>query len=103
MGNIVDKFVRELGAMLADRNVTITITPGAKAYLAEQGYDPANGARPLARVIENEVKKPLGDELLFGRLENGGLVTVDLVDGKLTFEISSKIAPVEADVAEAMA
>jgi ATP-dependent Clp protease ATP-binding subunit ClpA len=85
MGQIVDKFVTELSAQLAERKVTIELLPGARAYLAEKGYDPMNGARPLARVIQDEVKRPLTDELLFGKLVNGGKVRVDAVDGKLTF------------------
>lgn len=85
MGHIVDKFIRELGAMLADRNVTIEVTAAARKHLAEKGYDPANGARPLGRVIENEVKRPLGDELLFGKLENGGHVVVDVKEGVVSF------------------
>ncbi|APR76390.1 ATP-dependent Clp protease ATP-binding subunit ClpA [Minicystis rosea] len=96
MGSIVDKFVRELGAMLADKNVTVSVTESARAWLGDKGYDPANGARPLARVIDNEVKKPLGDELLFGRLENGGHVEVDVVDGKVKFSFTSAEAPAEA-------
>ena len=72
-----------------DKNVTIEVTDRAKQHLAEKGYDPMNGARPLARVIENEVKKPLGDELLFGRLEFGGNVLVDVKDGVVTFEYTS--------------
>ena len=62
---------------LAERNVTIELTDAATDYLAEKGYDPDNGARPLARVMQEEVKRPLGDELLFGALENGGHVVVD--------------------------
>jgi ATP-dependent Clp protease ATP-binding subunit ClpA len=88
MGSIVDKFIRELGAMLADKNVTIEVTERAKVHLSDKGYDPANGARPLGRVIENEVKKPLGDELLFGKLENGGHVLVDVKDGKVLFSFN---------------
>jgi ATP-dependent Clp protease ATP-binding subunit ClpA len=95
MGSIVDKFVRELAAMLADKNVTLEVTERARKHLCEKGYDPANGARPLARVIEDEVKRPLGDEILFGRLENGGTVRVDLQDAKLTFAFE----PLEAAVA----
>jgi ATP-dependent Clp protease ATP-binding subunit ClpA len=70
--------------------VTIELLPGARAYLAEKGYDPMNGARPLARVIQDEVKRPLTDELLFGKLVNGGKVRVDAdVDsGKLTFSVT---------------
>jgi len=89
MGHIVDKFIRELGAMLADKEVTIEVSEAARKYLAEKGYDPANGARPLARVIEDEVKRPLGDELLFGQLENGGHVWVDYENEKITFSFKS--------------
>jgi ATP-dependent Clp protease ATP-binding subunit ClpA len=85
MGQIVDKFVAELAAQLAERKVTIELTPAARSYLAEKGYDPMNGARPLARVIQDEVKRPLTDELLFGKLASGGKVRVDFVDGKLSF------------------
>ncbi|HVX95443.1 MAG TPA: ATP-dependent Clp protease ATP-binding subunit ClpA [Polyangia bacterium] len=90
MGQIVDKFVTELAAQLGERKVTIELLPGARAYLAEKGYDPMNGARPLARVIQDEVKRPLTDELLFGKLVNGGKVRVDAdVDsGKLTFSVT---------------
>ena len=95
MGHIVDKFVRELGAMLADKNVTIEVTPAARKYLAEKGYDPANGARPLGRVIENEVKRPLGDELLFGKLENGGHAVVDVKDKAMVFTFRSADATAE--------
>jgi ATP-dependent Clp protease ATP-binding subunit ClpA len=96
MGSIVDKFVRELGAMLADKNVTISVTDRARKHFAEKGYDPANGARPLARVIDSDVKKALGDELLFGQLENGGHVEVDVVDGEVKFSFSPAVKPAEA-------
>jgi ATP-dependent Clp protease ATP-binding subunit ClpA len=69
-------------------DVTITATEAAIAYLAEKGYDPDFGARPLARLIQEEVKRPLGDELLFGKLEKGGAVKVDAKDGKLVFAFS---------------
>jgi ATP-dependent Clp protease ATP-binding subunit ClpA len=87
MEKVVDKFVKELDAQLAERNVTISLSPKARAYLAAKGYDPDNGARPLARLIQDEIKRPLGDELLFGRLEHGGHLTVELRDGKLVFAI----------------
>ncbi len=96
MGSIVDKFVRELGLMLADKNVTISVTERAKKHFAGKGYDPANGARPLARVIDTDVKKMLGDELLFGQLENGGHVEVDVVDGEVKFAFSPAVTPAEA-------
>jgi ATP-dependent Clp protease ATP-binding subunit ClpA len=77
MKNIVGKFMKELSGQLAERKVTIELTEAATEYLAKAGYDPDNGARPLARVMQDEVKRPLGDELLFGALENGGHVVVD--------------------------
>ncbi|WP_437994942.1 ATP-dependent Clp protease ATP-binding subunit ClpA [Sorangium sp. So ce185] len=89
MGSIVDKFIGELAAMLADRSVTIDVTERARAELSTRGYDPANGARPLGRVIENEIKRRLGDELLFGALENGGNVTVDFEGGDFTFKFAA--------------
>jgi ATP-dependent Clp protease ATP-binding subunit ClpA len=85
MAQIVDKFVTELGTQLAERKVEISVTPAARDYLAKKGYDPMNGARPLGRVIQDEVKRPLTDELLFGRLANGGAVEVDAEGDKLTF------------------
>jgi len=88
MGHIVDKFMKEIGVQLAERKVTIDTTDAARQYLAEKGYEPEYGARPLARVIQDEVKRPLSDHLLFGELEHGGHVTVDEKDGKLVFEFA---------------
>ncbi|UQA57335.1 ATP-dependent Clp protease ATP-binding subunit ClpA [Polyangium aurulentum] len=86
MGSIVDKFVREIGLLVADKGVKLEVTEAARKYLAEKGYDQQFGARPLGRVIERELKPRLGDEMLFGALENGGKAIVDLVDGKLDFK-----------------
>jgi ATP-dependent Clp protease ATP-binding subunit ClpA len=83
---VVDKFVTQLEGQLADKNVEIELTDAARAYLAKAGYDPAMGARPLGRVIQEKVKRPLAEEILFGKLTKGGIVTVDLKDGKLVFE-----------------
>jgi ATP-dependent Clp protease ATP-binding subunit ClpA len=85
MKSIVGKFLRELSEQLAPRGVTITLTDAAADYLAKKGYDPDNGARPLARVIQEEIKRPLGEELLFGALEHGGRTIVDAKDGALAF------------------
>jgi ATP-dependent Clp protease ATP-binding subunit ClpA len=85
MLQIVDKFVKELADQLAERKVAVELTAAARGYLAKKGHDPMNGARPLGRVIQEEVKRPLTDELLFGALADGGTVTVDFVDDKLTF------------------
>jgi ATP-dependent Clp protease ATP-binding subunit ClpA len=86
MERVVDKFVKELSEQLSERDVTISLTGSARTYLADKGYDKDQGARPLARLIQDEIKKPLGDELLFGELENGGHVIVDAKDGKVVFE-----------------
>ena len=88
MGKIVDKFIAELELQLADRKVDVALTDAARVYLAEKGYDPDNGARPLGRVIQEEIKTPLADEVLFGRLEKGGRVEVDAVDGKIAFRFA---------------
>ena len=69
---VVDKFVTQLEGQLADKNVTIELSTEARAYLAKAGYDPAMGARPLARVIQEKVKRPLAEEILFGKLTKGG-------------------------------
>jgi ATP-dependent Clp protease ATP-binding subunit ClpA len=95
VAKVVDKFVMQLEAQLADRQVTIELTDAARAWLARTGYDPLYGARPLARVIQEHIKKPLAEELLFGRLEKGGIVRVDVVDDKLTFTYSTPPAPPE--------
>ena len=97
MRSIVGKFVKELAGQLAERKVTIELSPAATDYLADKGFDKDNGARPLARVMQEEVKRPLGDELLFGTLENGGHVQVDVEkkDGKdgLVFRFDKKVEP----------
>jgi len=93
MTRVVEKFIVELGDQLAERDVSIELSASAKQYLAEKGYDKQNGARPLARLIQDEVKKPLGDELLFGALEDGGHVRVDVKDDKLSFSFKAKAEP----------
>ena len=78
----------ELEGQLADQGVTIDLTKPARDRLATLGYDGENGARPLARVIQETIKKPLADELLFGRLAKGGRVTVSVAHGEFTFEFA---------------
>ncbi len=85
VARVVDKFVMQLEAQLADRQVNIELSDAARDWLAKAGFDPLYGARPLARVIQESIKKPLAEELLFGRLEKGGTVRVDVVDEKLSF------------------
>ena len=89
METIVEKFILQLESQLAERRVAITLTPDARAWLATKGYEPAYGARPLARVIQTEVRNPLTDEILFGRLEHGGTVTIGLKQDALTFTIDT--------------
>jgi ATP-dependent Clp protease ATP-binding subunit ClpA len=86
METIVEKFVMQLESQLKDRKVAITLTPEARSWLAKKGYDPKMGARPLGRVIQREVRDPLTDEILFGKLEHGGTVTITVADEKLAFE-----------------
>ena len=85
---VVDKFIIELQAQLDVKGVSLEVTSAARAYMAEKGYDKAMGARPMARVIKDDLKKELANELLFGELSKGGNVKVDCVDDKLTFEYS---------------
>lgn len=83
---VVDKFIIELQAQLDVKGVSLEVTSAVRAYMAEKGYDKAMGARPMARVIKDDLKKELANELLFGELSKGGNVKVDCVDDKLTFE-----------------
>jgi len=85
MESIVEKFILQLEAQLAERHVAITLTPEARMWLAAKGFDPVFGARPLARVIQREVRDPLTEQLLFGALENGGTVTIGADGDKLAF------------------
>ena len=84
---IVEKFVLQLETQLAERRVAITLEPDARAWLAAKGYDPTYGARPLARLIQTEVRNPLTDEILFGRLEHGGTVRIGLNGETLQFDV----------------
>ena len=90
---VVEKFVLQLEAQLIDRNVHIELTPEAAAWLGERGYDDKMGARPLGRVIQENIKKPLAEELLFGRLTKGGVVKVRIEDDKPVFDIEGPEAP----------
>jgi ATP-dependent Clp protease ATP-binding subunit ClpA len=85
METIVEKFVMQLESQLAERHVAIVLTPEARVWLAAKGFDPTFGARPLARVIQKEVRDPLTNEILFGQLEKGGTVTIGLDSDRLTF------------------
>jgi ATP-dependent Clp protease ATP-binding subunit ClpA len=99
--HVVQKFVMQLEAQLADRNVTVELSDEAADWLAKNGYDELYGARPLGRVIQEHIKKPLADEILFGRLVRGGHVKIGLQDAKIIFEIESvsgETRPGEIDI-----
>ena len=93
MSKVVDKFIMELEGQLDDRNVTIELSEAARQWLAEKGYDPTFGARPLARVIQDNIKKPLAEELLFGKLAKGGTVGVDIKDETPSFTFQEPNKP----------
>jgi ATP-dependent Clp protease ATP-binding subunit ClpA len=99
---VVDKFVGELQAQLEEKKVSLSLTSRAREWLARRGYDPIFGARPMARLIQNEVKRPLADEILFGKLQSGGKVEVDESEDRLVFHYvdAGEPAPVETATAD---
>jgi ATP-dependent Clp protease ATP-binding subunit ClpA len=90
---IVKKFINELNNQLKDKNIEIVLSNPAAKWLADKGYDKKMGARPLARLIDNEIKSPLSRRVLFGDLVDGGKITVDIVDNKLSFTVSEFVKP----------
>jgi ATP-dependent Clp protease ATP-binding subunit ClpA len=99
---VVDKFMTQLDAQLAARGVTVELTAAARRWLAERGYDRTFGARPMARLIQEHVKRPLADEMLFGRLQEGGRVEIDAGDDGLRFTylpLDAPAVPAPADPA----
>ncbi|MDH3282739.1 MAG: AAA family ATPase, partial [Gammaproteobacteria bacterium] len=89
IGHVVDKFILEAERQLADKGVTLEVDEKARCWLAEHGHDPSMGARPMERLVQDRIKRALADELLFGRLADGGEVTVTERDGDLAFDIRS--------------
>ncbi len=87
---VVDKFLIELEALLQEKHVSLATTPTARDWLAQHGFDPLMGARPMSRVIQDKIKRPLADELLFGKLVNGGKVNIDVKDGELVVETQAE-------------
>jgi len=85
---VVDKFVDELRVQLAAKNVSVALTPAGREWLAVHGFDRLYGARPMARLIQSRVSEPLVDELLFGRLQNGGRVTIDAAEDDLALRVT---------------
>ena len=98
---VVDKFMKELIDQLTEKNVRIALTDDARRYLAEKGYDKTFGARPMARLIQSEVKQVLADEILFGQLQNGGRVEIDLGEDGLVFRYEPRPADETAEAAPA--
>jgi ATP-dependent Clp protease ATP-binding subunit ClpA len=98
--HVVSKFVYKLESQLSERNVTITLTDAALDYLAEKGYDKAMGARPLGRLIADKIKKPLAEEVLFGKLSKGGNVTIDAKGEELTFRYGTSKPKKKASAGE---
>ena len=96
ISKIVDKNVRELERKLAEKNVTIEVSQAVRDDLAQRGYDPAMGARPMARLFQNDLKKPLAEKILFGDLENGGHVFLDKKDSEWVWNIEPLQAQVKA-------
>ncbi|MBT2990315.1 MAG: ATP-dependent Clp protease ATP-binding subunit ClpA [gamma proteobacterium symbiont of Ctena orbiculata] len=93
IAKVVDKFIFELEGQLQEKHVSLVVEAEARVWLAEHGYDPKMGARPMARLIQDEIKKPLAEELLFGKLTGGGVVKVDVADDKLQFDIIGEQVP----------
>ncbi len=91
IAHVVDKFIIELESQLEEKQVTIEIDEAARRWLAKRGYDPKMGARPMARIIQEKIKKPLAEELLFGKLEHGGHVKVHETDNKLHFVFEENV------------
>ena len=87
---VVDKFLIELEMLLQEKHVALSATPAARDWLAQHGFDPDMGARPMARVIQDKIKRPLADELLFGKLVGGGKVGIDVRDGELVVETQAE-------------
>jgi ATP-dependent Clp protease ATP-binding subunit ClpA len=95
---VVDKFLLELEAQLQEKKVDPSFSPRLREYLAKKGFDPQMGARPMARLIQDTIRKALADELLFGKLVNGGKVSIDIDDeGKIMLAFEESSAPEEAE------
>ena len=87
---VVDKFLIELETQLHEKQVSLSATPAARDWMAQHGFDPQMGARPMARVIQDKIRRPLADELLFGKLVNGGRVSVDVADGEIVLNVQAE-------------
>jgi ATP-dependent Clp protease ATP-binding subunit ClpA len=93
---VVDKLVKELAEQLAEKKIEVELTPAGREWLAENGFDRTMGARPMARLIQNEVKKPLAEKILFGELMHGGKIRIGAANGKIALEVEPATPPVTA-------
>jgi ATP-dependent Clp protease ATP-binding subunit ClpA len=93
---VVDKLVKELSDQLAEKKITVELTSAGREWLAEHGFDRTMGARPMARLIQNEVKKPLAEKILFGELQHGGKIRIGASGGKISLEVEPTAPPVPA-------
>lgn len=98
IAQVVDKFIFEFEHQLEEKAVTLSVDDEVRTWLAIKGYDPVMGARPMMRVIQEKIKKPLAEDLLFGNLMNGGHVTIKVKDNELVFDVTSKNLPAVQDV-----
>jgi ATP-dependent Clp protease ATP-binding subunit ClpA len=89
---VVDAEISEIDRMLDSKNITVNVLADARQWLGENGYDPKMGARPLSRLVEEKVKKPLSKEILFGKLKNGGHAVFSIVDGEIAMSITEPLA-----------
>ena len=96
---MVDKFLLQLEEQLGSKGVRLTVDEDARIWLADNGFDIKMGARPMARVIQENIKRPLAEELLFGKLSGGGRVVVSVTDGALSFEIESREQIAQLEIA----
>jgi ATP-dependent Clp protease ATP-binding subunit ClpA len=100
IAKVVDKQVAELVDQLRAKGVALTLAPAARSWLAANGYDERNGARPMARLIDRTIRRPLADEILFGKLLHGGSVVVAEREGRLTLDVKAKAEALVAELAE---
>jgi ATP-dependent Clp protease ATP-binding subunit ClpA len=91
MIKIVGKFLTDLKTYLVDKKIQVTVTDEAIDYLVDKGFDPKMGARPMQRLIDQEIKTPMAKELLFGKLRHGGKVTINAADSKIVLEITESL------------
>jgi ATP-dependent Clp protease ATP-binding subunit ClpA len=94
---VVDKFVKEVQLQLVEKNVSLELTEAARQWFATKGFDKVFGARPMSRLVQQKIREPLAEELLFGKLQDGGTVKIDVKDGELEHSYEKHVAGCESD------